>query len=443
VLERQVLIDYLANGERPPSGWSVGTEYEKFAVDPSGAALPYHAPAGQPSISAILEHLAAQRGWSPVHEGENIVALLKDGGSITLEPGGQVELSGAPMATLAAMTDELDRHLEDLAALEETLGVRWLWAGAHPTAELDAIPWMPKARYKIMRSYLPTRGALAHSMMKGTATVQANLDFQDEDDMGAKLRAGMGLSALVAALFANSPMGAPGVAAHPAPAPMRSWRWHVWTDTDPDRCGLLQWVFASETPTYEQWVDYALDVPMFLLEKSGQVIDMAGQSFRAYAAAGHGGHQPTLDDWGLHLSTLFPDVRLKTYLEMRSADCVPPRLIPALPALWKGLLYDAAALAAAWDLVKSWTFDERAAHREDVCRHALAARVPGKTYTSQALAVELVAIARQGLPKDEAHLLEPLEAIAASGRTLADDTAAWLEAGPRSAPEITAYYADL
>jgi glutamate--cysteine ligase len=347
------------------------------------------------------------------------------------------------MATLSAMTHELDSHLEDLAVLEEALGVRWLWAGAHPGVELDAIPWMPKDRYEIMRAYLPTRGALSDCMMKGTSTVQANLDFQDEDDMGAKLRAGMGLSSLVTALFANSPMGAPGLAAHPTPAPMRSWRWHVWTDTDPDRCGLLEWVFDSSTPTYEQWVDYALGVPMFLLEKAGQTIDMAGHSFRDYAARGHGGHTPTLDDWALHLSTLFPDVRLKTYLEMRSADCVPPRLIPALPALWKGILYDAAALEAAWDLVKAWTFEERIAHRASVCRHALAAEVPGKPYKSQALAKELVAIARQGLPGDETHLLDPLEAIAASGRSLADHTVAWLEAAPRSVEDITAHYEKL
>jgi glutamate--cysteine ligase len=440
VLERAELIDFISSGERPTDQWTVGTEYEKHVVDAQGRPLEYASSEGQPSIRSLLQALADHRGWSAVMEGENLVALQKNGASVSLEPGGQIELSGAPMGTLSEMQRELSEHVEDLEFLTRELGVRWLWSGLHPVAELEAIPWMPKKRYVIMRRYLPTRGALAHYMMKSTATVQANLDFGDEDDMGHKLRTSMGLSSLVTALFANSPAGAPGLGPVPSTAVTRSWRWRVWNDTDPDRCGLLPWVFEGNSPTYEQWVDYALDVPMFLLEKQGKIIDMAGRSFRTYAAQGVDGHPPVLDDWALHLSTLFPDVRLKTYLEMRSADCVPARLIPALPALWKGLLYDGAALDAAWDLVKGWSFDERREHREDACIHGLAAAVPGKSYTTKELASELIAIARSGLPPEEGSLLDELEAIASSGRTLADQTLDWITAAPRTQAEILEHY---
>jgi glutamate--cysteine ligase len=433
------LTDFIASGERSRDTWSVGTEYEKHVVDALGAPLPYEAPGGAPSISGLLTLLCERRGWAPIMEGEHIIGGLKAGASITLEPGGQIELSGAPMASLTEMSHELDGHVEDLRFLSDALGVHWLWAGAHPLAELKDIPWMPKARYAIMRRYLPTRGDLALHMMKTTATVQANLDFADEDDMGRKLRASMGLSSLVAGLFANSPVGIEGLAPHPTPCVQRSWRWDVWRDTDPDRCGLPPWVFEGQ-PTYEQWVDYALDVPMFLLIKEGEIIDMAGRSFRRYAKEGFGDHQPTLEDWNLHLSTLFPDVRLKTYMEMRSADCVPPHLIVALPALWVGLLYDASALDAAWELVRSWTFTERLEHRAASCELALHAPVPGKTYTSVELARELVAIAKGALGPEDAALLEPLEAIAQSGQTLADKTIAWAGKAPRTRSQIVDHY---
>ena len=301
---------------------------------------------------------------------------------------------------------------------------------------------MPKRRYVIMRRYLPTRGELAHYMMKSTATVQANLDFRDEPDMGRKLRASMGLSSLVTALFANSPGGASvkGLPDVPASQLHRSWRWQVWRDTDPDRCGLLEWVFDGGDPTYERWVDYALDVPMFLLEKDGQIIDMAGRSFRSYAAQGFEGHEPVLGDWELHLSTLFPDVRLKTYLEMRSADCVPARLIPALPALWKGLLYDGSALDAAWDLVKNWSFAERLEHRERACVSGLAAEIPGKRYGTQELVQELLSIARSALPEAERSILDEVEHIASTGQTLADATLGWLHGATRTTADLIAHY---
>ena len=443
MLERAALIDFIASGETPADRWTVGTEYEKHVVDAQGRPLPYEAANGEPSIRGILQALADHRGWEPVMELEHLVALRKDGASVSLEPGGQLELSGAPLASLDEMRVELDHHTDDLSYLSDAFGVRWLWAGLHPLAGLDDIPWMPKRRYVIMRRYLPTRGALAHYMMKSTATVQANLDFSDEADMGHKLRASMALSSLVTALFANSPSGVKGLPELPTSRVYRSWRWQVWRDTDPDRCGLLEWVFDGAAPTYERWVDYALDVPMFLLEKNGQIIDMAGRSFRAYAAQGFDGHQPDLDDWELHLSTLFPDVRLKTYLEMRSADCVPARLIPALPALWKGLLYDGAALDAAWDLVKGWSFSERIEHREQACVSGLSAEIPGKSYRTQELVQELLSIARSGLPEEERSMLEEIAHIASTGRTLADTTLSWLEGAHRTSADIMAHYEQL
>lgn len=440
MLERAELIDYLASGELPVTDWTVGTEYEKHVVDRSGAPLPYATPDDAPSIRGLLQALADHRGWAPVNEGANVIALKKSGSSVSLEPGGQIELSGAPLATLSEMSRELDEHVADLHFLSESFGVRWIWSGLNPVAALDDIPWMPKERYGIMRRYLPTRGALAHYMMKTTATVQANLDFRDEADMGHKLRSGMALSSLVTALFANAPTGAPGLPDYPTNELHRSWRWRVWRDTDPDRCGLLKWVFDGALPTYERWVDYALDVPMFLLQRGDRIIDMSGRSFRTFAAQDDAEHESTLDDWELHLSTLFPDVRLKTYLELRSADCVPPRLIPGLPALWKGILYDDAALDAAWDLVKRWTYEERLEHREAACLHGLSAPVPGKRYDSGALAKELVSIARASLPSEESHLLDGLQAIASSGSTLADATLDWLHKGTRDTDEILAHY---
>lgn len=440
MLERAQLIDYIASGERSADQWAIGTEYEKHVVDRDGRPLPYDAQGDLPSIRGLLQHLADARGWEPVLEGANLIALRKDGASVSLEPGGQIELSGAPMSTLLEMQRELDDHVSDLEALSAAFGVRWLWSGLHPLAGLEEIPWMPKGRYAIMRRYLPTRGALAHHMMKTTATVQANLDFSDERDMGRKLRTSMALSSIVTALFANSPTGPPSLVKPPTDEVHRSWRWRVWRDTDPDRCGLLEWVFDGSAPTYERWVDYALDVPMFLLDRDGQIVDMAGRSFRAYAQSGHDGHSPTMDDWSLHLSTLFPDIRLKTYLEMRSADCVPARLIPALPALWKGILYDGAALDAAWDLVKAWSFRERVEHREGSCLRGLAAPVPGKPYPTRELARELVHIAQSSLSSDERSLLDELASVASSGLSLADKTLQWASRSPRTRDEVLQHY---
>ncbi len=446
VRSKEQLIAHIASGESLRADWRVGTEYEKLAVRwRTGERLPYEAESG-PDIVGLLRSLAGCCGWSPVEERGRIVALTGEGASVTLEPGGQFELSGAPMADLHLMVAELQRHEVALEHLGEEFPISWMWAGADPINALADIPWMPKKRYEIMREYLPTRGGLAHAMMKATCTVQANLDFADEVDMGRKLRASMGVSSIVTAMFANSPLR------EGRPSGFKSWRSHIWTDTDPDRSGLLPWVFEGELPTYEQYVDYALGVPLFFLVREGRYLKCAGTPFQRFFDDGVEGHRPTRADWELHLSTLFPDVRLKTYLETRSADCVKPGLLQALPALWKGLLYDDSSLDAAWDLVKRWTLAEREAHRAEVARLALQTPAPGARYTTTELARELVEIARHGLvsqavaapgdagPGDESGLLAPLQHVAATGRSPADVTLAWLAEGRRSRQDIIAHY---
>lgn len=443
MLPKTTLEDSLAKGARPASAWQVGTEYEKLAVwGPQGVPLHYAPQGDVPGIRSVLEAMGSWADWSPGEEGGSLIALTGEDGSITLEPGGQFELSGAPLATMAEMVAELDRHRADLARVSAELGVRWLWTGAHPVHGLDELGWMPKARYDIMRRYLPTRGALAHPMMKTTCTVQANFDFADERDMGEKLRTSTGLSSVVAAMFANSPFRQGRLCG------FKSWRWHIWTDTDPDRCGLLPWVFDGESPSFARYVDYALEVPLFFLLRGENYIDCAGLPFGDFLRRGHEGQGATLDDWILHLSTLFPDVRLKTYLEVRSADCVAPDLLPSLPALWKGILYDDTARRAAWDLVSTWSFTERVAHRDAAARRGLQAPVPGKSYDTADVARELCAIARYGLDalatedgESEARYLEPLEALMAARQCPADQTIAWYEEEPRDAAALHSHYA--
>jgi glutamate--cysteine ligase len=433
----QDLGDYLASGETPRDEWRVGTEYEKLVLSKNGGQrLPYRSEDGGPDVFSLLETLAATHHWSPEYDDGVLLALKGDDGSITLEPGGQFELSGAPRKTIFDMATELERHEADLKSLEASHAVRWLWVGSDPTSHLDDIPWMPKARYDIMRRYLPPRGDLAHHMMKATCTVQANLDFSDEIDMGKKLRAGMGLSSIVTAMFANSPFR------QGKPSGYKSFRMHVWERTDPERCGLLRQVF-EEQPCYEQYVRFAMDVPMFMLVRDGTTIDCAGITFSSFLKKGIGEHHATLADWILHLSTLFPDVRLKTYLEVRSADSVHPDLLPALPSLWKGIFYDTSAIDAAWDLVKRWSFDDRLAHRHDTSRDALRARVPGARYPTTELAKELLKIARHGLTscattmghQDEGLYLDGLEALVTHGRCPADTSLEWYT---RSAPKPAA-----
>ncbi|MCA9516084.1 MAG: glutamate--cysteine ligase [Myxococcales bacterium] len=424
------LIDHHARGERPRDAWKVGTEHEKFALSlPELKPLKYRGEGGEPGILSLLDRMKSTCGWQPQVDNGELIALASQNGSISLEPGGQVELSGKAYATVFETREELDRHLAELRMLSSELPVRWLWLGFQPVHDIDDIGWMPKRRYHIMREYLPTRGRLARYMMQATCTVQANLDWSDERDMGQKLRTAMGVSSIVTAMFSNSPF------ARGVPNGYKSYRAAIWLETDADRTGLLPFAFDGELPTYEQYVRWAYEVPLFFILRGGEYLNCAGLPFSRFVRDGFMGHHATLADWEMHLSTLFPDVRLKTYLETRTADLVEPDLICALPALWKGLLYDEDAALAAFDVVRRWSFGDRIAHREVVPRLGMAARTPAGHLTAD-LAQELVDIARASLGKqaqaggieDESVFLEPLAALVKKKQSPADVLLKWYAA---------------
>ena len=415
------LVAYLEAGCKPRREWRIGTEHEKFGhrlVD--HAPLPYEGPAG---IRALLEGLQ-RYGWKPYLEDGQAVALLKEGQSVTLEPGGQLELSGAQLRNLHRTCDEVHTHLDQVRTVSEELGIGFFGLGFHPRTPRDAIPWMPKGRYAIMRRYMPTRGALGLDMMTRTATVQVNLDFDSEADMVRKMRVGMALQPVATALFANSPF------ADGKPTGYRSYRSHVWTDTDGDRCGILPFVFEPGMG-FERYVDYVLDVPMYFVTRGGRFVDAAGQSFRDFLAGvlpALPGERPTLADWEDHLTTVFPEIRLKRYIEMRGADSGPWSKVCALPALWVGMLYDSTALNEAEALVAPWTAADVLRLRRAVPRDALGARVGGRTVRE--VARDMIEIAAGGLARravagnldaDERSYLTYLRQIVESGRTAADD----------------------
>jgi glutamate--cysteine ligase len=345
------------------------------------------------------------------------------GGAISLEPGGQFELSGAPIETLHQTCQELSEHLTQVRTVTRELGLGVLGLGFHPTARREDVPWMPKGRYAVMRRYMPTKGTLGLDMMLRTCTVQVNLDFESEADMVRKMRMSLALQPVVAGLFANSPF------VEGKPSGYLSFRNHVWTDVDPDRTGLLPFVFEPGFG-FERYVDYLLDVPMYFVYRDGKYFDAAGQSFRDFLAGrlpALPGEMPTMSDWNDHLTTVFPEVRLKRYIEMRGADGGPWSRLCALPALWTGLFYDQAALDAAADLVADWTQAERERLRLDVPRLGLKTKFRGGTV--QEIARQVVALARAGLARrrrldsagqDEGHYLETLSEIVDSGRTQAE-----------------------
>jgi len=409
------LVDYLRAGEKPPERWRVGTEHEKIGLQlPERSPVPYP---GERGIGALLERIAAEDDWERVREGANVIALQKDGASITLEPGGQLELSGAPLRTIHETCSEFNGHLALMKRICEPLGIVWLGLGMHPIHRVDELPVMPKGRYQIMREYLPTKGALALEMMFATATVQANFDFADEADMAEKMRVACGTQALVSAIFANSSLSegkANGFVSR---------RLNAWDYTDPDRCGLLPFVFEPDFG-YRSYVEWALDVPMFFVVRDGRYSPGGGHTFRQFLERGVDGLRPTMADFDLHLTTVFPDVRLKRFIEVRGADAVPPGLTCSLPALWKGVLYDGEARAAAWQLVAGASWDERLAARGDVARRGLAAAFAGRPVLE--LARELAAIAREGLRRiahagrrdaDESAYLDPIDEQLALGRS--------------------------
>ena len=422
ITDRRQLVAYLESGNKPASAWRIGTEHEKFAYRLSDLKpLPYEGPDG---IRELLTRLQ-RYGWQPVEENGNVIALTQaDGANITLEPGGQVELSGAAVETLHQTCAEVHSHLRQVKEVGAELGIGMVGLGFQPKWRRDEIPWMPKGRYRIMREYMPKRGGLGLDMMTRTCTVQVNLDFASEADMVKKFRVSLALQPIATALFANSPF------TEGKPNGFQSFRSHIWTDTDPDRTGDLPFVFEDGFG-FERYVDYLLDVPMYFVYRDGAYIDASGQSFRDFMAGrlpALPGETPLITDFADHLTTSFPEVRLKKYLEMRGADGGPWRRLCALPALWVGLLYDSTALDAAWDLVKDWTAEERAHLRADVPRNGL--RTSFRNGTVQEVALRVLEIARDGLARrkrndnwgdDESHFLDTLFAIAGSGQTPADE----------------------
>jgi len=388
IADKAQLVEYLEAGCKPPEAWRIGTEHEKFCYSLDDfRPLPY---AGERSIRALLEGL--QRfGWTGVKEGDNIIALAKNGASVSLEPGGQFELSGAPLKSIHDTCAEVHTHLDQIREVAGPLGVAAMGLGFQPKWSREDTPWMPKGRYKIMREYMPKKGKLGLDMMLRTCTVQVNLDFASEADMVKKFRVGLALQPVATALFANSPF------TEGRPNGFLSYRSHIWTDTDPDRCGILPFVF-EDGMGFERYVDHVLDVPMYFVYRDGKYIDASGQSFRDFMDGrlpALPGEKPGIGDWADHLSTLFPEVRMKRFLEMRGADGGPWKSLCALPALWVGLLYDQTALDAAWDLVKDWTLEEHQYLRDQVPKLAL--HTPFRGRTLNAIAVRAVEIADAGL----------------------------------------------
>jgi glutamate--cysteine ligase len=414
VSRRDALIEYFATGAKPRSEWRVGTEYEKVAVDRrTGRAARYYGPRG---IEAVLRRLANKFGWTPRLEGDHVIALEGRKATITLEPGGQLELSGEACESIHCAQEELAQHVNEIVTVADELGLAFLGLGIQPLSPLEDIEWVPKVRYGIMAPYMSKVGTLGHRMMKQTATVQANIDFESEQDAMAKMRLAMGLSPILTAAFANSPISDGKLNGY------MSYRQHIWTDTDRDRCGLLPFVFAREAG-FEDYAEWALDVPMYFIRRDGRFVNLTGMPFREFLRRGVAGHHATLADWQLHLTTLFPETRLKTYIEIRSVDSQPPDRMLALPALVKGVFYDDDCMLGAWDLVKSWSWSERLEAYAAAQKEALLARVRGVRLLD--LARELSAIARVGLIRqnvrnargeNEALYLDGLDRQLALGR---------------------------
>ena len=416
------LVEYLEQGCKPASQWRLGTEHEKFGFTVDDLRpLPYE---GERSIRSILVGLAEQFDWKPVMEDGRPIALLDEtGASITLEPGGQLELSGAVLDNIHQTCTEVNTHLKQVIAVSEPLGIAFIGMGFQPKWPLKDMQWMPKARYRIMRDYMEKVGTLGQDMMARTCTVQVNVDFSSEADMVRKFRTSLALQPIATALFANSPF------TDGKPNGFVSYRSHVWEDTDPDRTGMLPFVFEDEMG-FERYTDYMLDVPMYFVYRDGDYIDASGQSFRDFLDGrlpALPGEKPRLLDWENHLTTAFPEVRLKKFLEMRGADGGPWARLCALPALWAGLLYHQQSLDAAWDMARDWSLEERLELRRDVPRLGLEARIRGRSVRE--LAGEVIELARNGLiarkrlnaaGDNETGFLSPLQEVADSGITPAE-----------------------
>lgn len=405
----------------------VGTEHEKFVVrrDRPGV-VPYDGPDG---IRVLLENLERRFGYDRMEDRGHLIGLVRDGASLTLEPGGQFELSGAPFESLLDTERELEQHFAEVRQVCDELGLVCVGAGLNGLQGLDEVDWMPKSRYKIMRRYMERVGSLGHWMMKMTCTVQANFDFTSEDDAADILRTALWLSPLVSAIFARSPIK------ERRPSGFMSTRCHVWTDTDPDRTGFPAFMLAGGFG-FRDYLAYTLDVPMYFIIRDGQYLDMAGHSFRDFMRDGHEGHTATVEDYEDHISTLFPEVRMKRYIEVRGADVGPMGYIMGLPALWKGILYDAGAREGARGLVEELTVDQRAQLFQNAIRWSLDGPFPGSDRLIREVVQELLRIASGGLPEEERRFLEPLREDAhaeldpahrllARWNELGGDTAAW------------------
>ncbi|MFV2053834.1 glutamate--cysteine ligase [Aliiroseovarius sp. YM-037] len=418
------LAELLAKGCKPKEDWRIGTEHEKFGYcKDTLKPLPYR---GERSILAVLEGLRDRYDWSPVLEGDNLIGLEKAGANVSLEPGGQLELSGAPLETIHETCDEVNTHLKEVKSIADEVGVGFIGLGAAPTWTHDQMEMMPKGRYKLMTDYMGRVGTHGTQMMYRTCTVQVNLDFASEADMVQKLRVALALQPVATALFANSPFFEGKPNGH------KSWRSRVWRGLDNDRTGMLPFVFEDGFG-FERWVQYVLDVPMYFVYRDGKYVDALGQSFRDFLQGklpALPGETPTLSDWADHLTTVFPEARIKQFIEMRGADGGPWRRLCALPAFWVGLLYDQGALDAAWDLVKGWDAETREGLRIAASEDALQAEVNGLKMHD--IAREAVNIAEAGLKArarpgagglvpDETHFLNALKDSIESGKTPADE----------------------
>jgi len=421
IRRREDFLAPFAEACKPRQAWRIGPEVEKPGVfEATYAPVSYE---GERSILRIFDLLASEHGWRVEREQDDgpPVALLRGDASVTLEPGGQLELSGKKSETIHEVCAELRGHMREIGPLSRDMGLRWLGVGFHPFARREAFPWVPKLRYGVMREYLPTRGAHALDMMLRTSTVQANFDYESEADAMRKMRVALALAPATTAIFANSPWK------EGRPAGCLSYRGRVWLDVDPDRTGLLPALWKKDA-RFEDYVDWALDVPMFLFLREGRKIANTGQTFRRFWLDGFDGHRPTMGDWKTHLNTLFPEVRLKKTIEVRSADAQSTELKCALPALWTGILYDSRAMDEAERLIAGWTHDEVAHLRKAVWRDGLRADFRGAPLAR--VAERVVAIAEGGLErrarvdlrsgKDERVHLARLRKLVGEGRTPAD-----------------------
>ena len=424
ITDRAQLAEFLEKGCKPPEDWRIGTEHEKFGYTvEDNMPLPYE---GERSVRAMLEGLRDRFGWDPVEEDGNLIGLTKGLANVSLEPGGALELSGAPVETIHHTCDEVNDHLREVRSVADDLNIGYIGLGASPTWMHEDVPLMPKSRYKLMKSWMDSVGTHGKKMMFRTCTVQVNVDFSSEADMVAKLRVALALQSVATALFANSPFF------EGEDTGLQSFRARCWRDLDPSRTGIPEFAF-EDGMGFERYVDYALDVPMYLVHRDGVYHDALGQSFRDFMRGrlpALPGETPTIGDWGDHLTTLFPEARVKQFMEMRGADGGPWRRLCALPALWVGLLYDGDSLSAAWDLCKDWDQETRLALRVAASEDGLRARV-GDIHMHD-LAREVVDIAEAGLKRrarpgagglipDETHFLNALRETVETGKTLSDE----------------------